>query len=184
MTGYGSHLYILKEIIRTLKPKKILETGMGFDSTKLFLDNEIDTTSIEMQSSEWYDKVYKEYKENIYFKPYLLLGTSDAIVFINSSKKFDFIFIDGHGYNRWEQINVSFKHTDLIITHDTEAMVYEWENTVLPEGWMWIDFIEVSPWTAVLTNNLEKISSLLTYNHRAYQTIINKDYIDRRRLSR
>lgn len=184
MDRYGSHLYLLKDAINALKPKKVLETGMGFDSTKLFIDNGIDTTSIEMQSSEWYYKVYREYEGNPLFKSHLFLGTDGAIKHIDSSEQFDFIFVDGHGDNRWEQINASFNHTNVIITHDTEALVYEWQNTKLPERWVWVDFTEVVPWTSILTNNIDIISGLLHHRHEIYHDISNKDYTDLRRLSK
>jgi hypothetical protein len=175
-------MYILKSLVKILKPNKVLETGMGFGSTKFFVDNGIHTTSIEMQSCDWYEKVCKEIKDNGLFTSYLSLGTSGVVEIIDSLDRFDFIFVDGHGENRWEQINTSFRHTNVIVTHDTEAMVYEWQNTKLPPGWSWIDFTGVSPWTSILTDNLDIISSLFSYKHKTYSDISNKDYLDRRRL--
>ena len=93
MDRYNSHMYILKSIVKILNPNKVLETGMGFGSTKFFVDNGIHTTSIEMQSCDWYEKVCREIKDNGLFTSYLSLGTSGVVEIIDSLDRFDFIFV-------------------------------------------------------------------------------------------
>lgn len=179
MDAYGSHLYLLENFIKSVDPISVLETGCGFNSTELFINNKIKTTSIEMQDQEWFEKVRDRYNKIDYLELHLMLGTTSAIEFIESSGNYDFIFVDGHGDNRWEQINASFSHTNIIITHDTEAMIYEWWKVNLPVGWFWVDFIERTPWTSILTNNLPLIKSVLGFNHKIYSNICNKDYLNR-----
>lgn len=177
MDAYGSHLYLLENLIKSVNPLSILETGCGFNSTELFIKNKIKTISLEMQDQVWFERVKDRYTKIDFLDLRLMLGTTPAVKFIENSGNYDIIFIDGHGDNRWEQVNASFSHTNIIVTHDTEAMTYMWYKVNLPSGWFWVDFIEENPWTSILTNDLQLINSALEFKHKIYSDISNKDYL-------
>lgn len=161
MDLYSTHLPILEQIINNFDIKTVVETGMGFFSTKLFIDNCDKIISIEMQSDEWFDKICFEYKDSKNFLPLKMIGTIGACEYLSSIKdRYDLIFIDGHGDNRWQQINSSFDISDLIVVHDTESEAYRWNLVRLPKEWKWYDIENFHPKTSVITKRQDIISNV------------------------
>jgi len=157
---YATHVPILEHILNNFDVENTLEFGMGDFSTKLLLEKCEKVFSIEMQDRSWYEHVKNEFKNEKFF-PYSFVHPFSGIDFAETlTNRFDLIFVDGHGKSRWQQINFAFKKTNLIVAHDTEAKIYKWYNVALPEHWQWMDITDYSPWTAVITNRKDVISSI------------------------
>lgn len=120
----ATHLPVLQEIFKTRKIKDVLEFGCGMFSTKFFVESGCNVTSIEMQHKEWFDKVSAEFPD---IKLYLALGPM-AWKGIKLFRRYDLIFVDGHGDSRPDCMMWAKDHTDLIIAHDTEDGYYKWER--------------------------------------------------------
>lgn len=156
MDSFATHLPTLIGFIDTFHPQTVFEFGMGLNSTPVFLNKCKKTISVEMQERGWYDRVYLELAKFPEFYPILALGPFFACDLLRGMHdRFDLIFVDGHGHSRWQQISDSFSKTDVIIVHDTEAIIYEWPRVSLPyifgDSWTLIEFREFVPWTSILT---------------------------------
>jgi hypothetical protein len=144
---YGSHLAVLKKVISAIPcSSSCLEFGPGSHSTKLLSDKFMFLTSIEMNSSEWFNKINKEKKliDKLFYCP----GPT-AWQNLNLSDYYDLIFVDGHEDSRPDCVNWAFKHTDVIVVHDTEEPLYKWGKIEQPDGWSRIDVVSERPWTTV-----------------------------------
>lgn len=164
MNDYATHLPILECISDNIECESIFEFGMGNYSTKLFADRFKKVISVEMQEEQWF-KTMKEQNFGSHVDLFCALGKKPAIDILNSLnndvKKFSCIFVDGHGENRWECINESFKKTDIIVTHDTETAGYNWYLVNKPSNFIWIDIKEYNPWTSVITSNHDVVRFLV-----------------------
>ena len=56
----ATHLPTFEALFAKHKIKKVLEFGCGMFSTKFFVGQGCDVTSIEMQNIPWYDKIKEE----------------------------------------------------------------------------------------------------------------------------
>ena len=158
-----THLPILKYVLDYLPSnnrRNIFEYGMGIYSTTLFSNYAEKLISVEMQNEEFYNQLLEyNFKSNVNL--YCMIGKEDAIfLFKNLDIKFDIVFVDGHSENRWKCINEAFGKCDIIIAHDTETDSYNWNNVILPNDYKWLDIKILNPWTSVITNNKNLISSL------------------------
>lgn len=156
---YNSHIPVLETLFKNREIKRVLETGSGFGSTVFFMNRCESVLSIEMQSEDWYEKV----KEAVGSKVKLVkeMDPVKAVGIIKAlPEKFDLAFIDGHGANRWAQANAAFDKTDLVVVHDTEAMIYQWEKVILPKGWFWADITNYETWTSVASTDTALLQQL------------------------
>lgn len=150
MDRYSTHLPILKELLDTREIKTVFEFGTGFYSTGLFCENCNFVVACEMQSEEWYNKVKDKFKENKNLSLNCMIGPYKAIEHLSDiDKKFDLIFVDGHGESRWAAINEASKFTNLIVSHDTETPSYQWHKINLDQTWIRKDYKDLNPWTTV-----------------------------------
>jgi hypothetical protein len=148
------------EFLNFFNPKSILELGVGYYSTKLFLENCNYLVSIESDSDEWFnmtEELYKEYKNWQHLK---ISGLDNVKSFLDKGMYYDLIFVDGDEW-RAEETNHSFKYADTIIGHDTQH--YFRDKYQKPDDFYQIDFtnFQVSyghsagysdvPWTTLFT---------------------------------
>ena len=150
MSGYGSHLKILKALMDNVSIKKVIETGMGDYSTKLFVERGCQFVSIEMHNQKWYEKTEAKYKgQDREF--HCWIGKYRACEYIESvDPDVDLIFIDGHEATRFIQFQQAFHKARYVAAHDTEALIYRWDRIRIPKGWVWIDFVFTGPpWTTI-----------------------------------
>lgn len=136
-----SHLPVLKYILDNCYIKNVLEYGLGYGSTKLFLAHGCDVTSIE-SDPRW----VRKFSHNIiHSRP----------VDYTISGRYDLIFIDCHpSKDRVVCLNKAFDHTSIIVAHDTEPPSepeYGYSRAVLPPEWSWLDCKIKSCWTTVFT---------------------------------
>ena len=180
MDNFQTHQDILHFLIKECNVDNVLETGMGSYSTRLFVENAGNVTSLEMQNQEWYQKIKEEFMNVSNFNPVLRLDQSEAYKFLDEqSGPYDLVFVDG-ALDRWRQVNKLFSKTKLMAVHDTEADGYLWKRVNLPSGWHWVDIKVHSPWTAVLTEDLsliEKIKQNFPCSVYDETTFENKDYL-------
>jgi predicted O-methyltransferase YrrM len=145
--GYSTHLSLLKSLL-SKNIDSVFEFGTGLYSTKLFLENCTRVIACEMQSEDWYNKVNDEFKDHDNVEVLYMLGPDKAIEYLSEiNSRFDLIFVDGHGSNRWKAINEASKFTDLIVAHDTETSSYNWHLVDLGDEWVRTDYKEFDPWT-------------------------------------
>ena len=139
----NSHLSTLNLVMSILaypyyKVKKTFEFGCGDFSTPFFLDrseNHIaaETTghSNEARSFEWYGKIKNQYGNRLLN---IFISSIEGNFKILEKEQPDLVFVDGADF-RSRMVNESFKHTSVVIAHDTEAIGYGWENVEMPIGW-------------------------------------------------
>lgn len=148
MDAYSTHVHVLDMLIKNDNIKNVFEFGCGNFSTILFSKHCNSVTAIEMQNESWYKKMKEEVGNNVtlLYQP----GPTSAIETLDKmQKRFDLIFVDGHGDSRWKAINVASKYTDIIVAHDTETASYRWDLVSLDSNWTKIDYKEYNPWTSV-----------------------------------
>jgi len=147
-----SHLPVLAQVLDKYRPRSVLEFGMGFGSTGLFLDRCLSVVSVEMQSVEWFHRSQRQFAghpNRSAWSPVLRLGP-DATW--RGLAEYDMVFVDGHGDSRPEQIRTGMELAPLVVAHDTETESYGWGRIRdhLPDGWTWTDHKEFGPWTTVI----------------------------------
>lgn len=164
----ASHMPIQLELLNVFKPKKILELGCGFFSTKMYLENKDCTklVSIESDSDEWFKKTEEQYSihKNKKWEHLKISGLENVTNFIKTADNFDLIFVDGSEY-RAEETNASFEKSEIIIGHDTQWFFRDKYN--IPKEYKKIDFKNFpisyghnagysdNPWTTLFTSNLD-----------------------------
>ena len=153
MNLYTTHLPVFEKIFSVKKISKILEFGLGFGSTPFLLDNCDHLTSIEMQSKDWYDKVYSELIHKKNWRSYLALGPFEFKNIDAINETYDLVFVDGHGDSRPEIINYFFGKCNTIITHDFETPGYRWNLIDQPEDYSRFVYTSLDPHTAVFTKD-------------------------------
>ena len=162
-TTLMSHVDLLGKVIKQFDIKHVLEFGCGDCSTVFMMDeSNIDhLTSVEMNNQSWYNKLHDRYIDNDNYDIHLKLGTTAGIEWMNeTAKKYDLIFVDGHGDARPEVINDAVQYTDLILAHDTQQPTFRWYLVKKLPGWKWIDVKDHFPWTSVYTNRQDVIDFL------------------------
>jgi hypothetical protein len=166
MDRYGTHIPTNAMLLSHLKPKFIVEFGMGLYSTPLFAKFAESLVSFEMQSEEWYAKVVegiRPQKDSVVLwktiGPTLAIETFDNIVKLKGIP--DYVFVDGHGDTR----HICIQHAldagvTTIVFHDSEQECYQYENVVLPKGFTRLDVMDYLPWTSIITNNSRALELL------------------------
>jgi hypothetical protein len=148
---YSTHLEFLQTILNYVgKLKFIVEFGMGDYSTEVLLKKSEQLISIEMQSKEWFEKIFKKFSNLNNWKPYELLGPLEftKLNFDNA----DLAFVDGHGSTRPECINLMFeKNVPYVIAHDTEESSYGWNRIMQPEDYFKYEFKKFKNWSTLWT---------------------------------
>jgi hypothetical protein len=157
---FYSHSNVLKKVISALpRTSRALEFGCGTGencSTKLLSDNFLFLTSIEMNSKEWYEKIKSSFElDNLIYCP----GAFEWKKLELLSDFYSLIFVDGHEDSRWDCVNWAFDRTDIIVVHDTEEKLYQWNKIIMPIGWSRIDVVSERPWSTVFTKvkDVEKV---------------------------
>jgi hypothetical protein len=157
--NYSTHLPLLEKIFSVMdKPKTVLEFGMGNFSTQFFIEKSENTISIEMQSEEWYNDMFKKFSSNSNWSPHLYLGPETFMGFKFTSV--DLCFVDGHGETRPECVNHMMNlNCPIIIAHDTETSSYGWDR-VNENHYKRYDYKKLDVWTTVWTTNENLLKEL------------------------
>jgi len=163
MDAYATHIPVLSAVFEARKFNKILEFGMGNNSTPLLVDRSQESVvSVEMQQQSWYEKMIDhDLSKNSKWTPILCLGA--FAIFENREimdNNYDLVFVDGHGDSRPECINHFFGKSKVIIAHDVETSSYRWNLVNIPESYKMFYFGHLNPATAVYSNDFELISYL------------------------
>lgn len=152
-----SHLPVLKYILDNLPIKSVLEYGLGYGSTKLFLSHKCELTSVE-SDPVWCQK----FSHNI-------IHCRPADYIINGA--YDLIFIDCHpSEDRVHCLQKAFGHTSIIVAHDTQPSSeneYGYSKIKIPTDWQWLDCQLKDCWTTVFTNDpnvLEVLKMMSVFN--------------------
>ena len=159
----SSHMSIQMEFIKKFQPKRVLELGVGYYSTKLYLDNCDKLISIESDSDEWFDLMEENYSNYKNWEHLKITGLSQVCDFLkNKNEIFDIIFVDGDEF-RSEETNFSFDYATTIIGHDTQHLFRD--RYLVPTDFYQIDFkkfyvsyghnagYDDKPWTTMFTKD-------------------------------
>lgn len=150
MDPTSTHLPILDSLFRQREIASVLEFGCGLFSTRKFVECGCKVTSIEMQSREWFDRVKAALPT---VDLHLALGAMEWKKLIPElADRYDMIFVDGHKDSRPDCMTWAKDRTDLIVAHDTEHPVYQWERADM-RGFSVQVFDVVRPWTTVWTRS-------------------------------
>jgi hypothetical protein len=156
INGYSTHLEYISEVFEFKKRlNNIVEYGMGNYSTGLLIDNTDNLISIEMQSTEWYDKMVNDFGDRKNWKHYSLIGPLEFLK-LDHPKLIDLAFVDGHGESRPECINFLMdRNCPIIIAHDTEESGYGWGRVYSDNNYKVIVFKKYRNWTTIWTTDDE-----------------------------
>jgi len=154
--GYSSHLPILECIFASVNPSRVLEFGAGKYSTPFFKAHAASVLTCE-SNVQW-------------LEPGMMpLDDDHAVSFAaQMCHHCDLIFIDNSHLLRWQLANECQKNTGIIVLHDSEERIYNYDKIVLRQGWRAVDICDFMPWTLVLSSNPALIDTLLS----AYETVI------------
>ena len=171
-SGYATHLPILDFLLDFLLPKKILEWGMGFYSTPLLIEKTKDMVfSIETVSMEWYKKVRDRYRNKSTFECVVELSKAGVLKEIPRIEEYErgwnIVFNDGDSFSRHVIAQMAqnwydhhLQEAPVIISHDTQEKQYFYNAVLLGLGWVWMDIMDYSVWTSVLTCRTELLELL------------------------
>lgn len=175
----SSHMPIQMELVNFIKPTNILELGVGYYSTKLYIENCKKLISVESDSSDWFFKMGEHYKEYENWEHVKVSGLSNVCDFIKSKNiYFDLIFVDGDEY-RAEETNFCFKYSDTIIGHDTQWNFRD--KYKKPDDFYIIDFknfnvgyghsagYDDKPWTTLFTKRKDIYDYFLNIENDLYE---------------
>jgi len=158
----SSHMAIIIEFLKLVKPLRILEFGTGLFSTDVFLKNCDNVTSIET-CREWHDLIKMRFCQ---YSDWKLKLIESPLNYLKKMRfKYGLIFIDTAELLRADLINESFKHADSIIVHDSQLHFMNKVN--LPEIFKIIRFTKFPikyknfrkdaadqrPWTSLISCN-------------------------------
>ncbi len=166
--GYATHLPILDFLLDEIKPQASLEWGMGLYSTPLLIEKSPKVCSIETTSLEWSEKMSEKFLHcDCCFSVETKISDTGALDILdnlsNSSDCWDLILNDGDAHSRhiiaqtcqfWDPVGT------VIVSHDTQEKQYRYDSILIREGWQWVDIMDYSVWTSVLTNKSELIQKL------------------------
>ncbi len=153
MDKYSTHIPVFEKLFAVKNFPRILEFGLGFGSTPFLLQNCEHLTSVEMQSKDWYEKVYQSLKDNSKWEAHLAVGPNEFEKLGISDLGYDLVFVDGHGDSRPEVINRFFGKCSTIVTHDYETPSYRWHLIQKPKDYFEFVYSGIVPYTAVFTND-------------------------------
>jgi len=164
MNDYETHKPILELIINNYPVENIIEFGLGYYSTPLFLEKCKHTTSVEMQSEEWFNKIKDEYlKYSNKWTPLLSIGPF-TYKDLQYDSYYNLAFIDGHGESRWDCINYMFDKTSIVIAHDTNTPSYNWNRVNKPTIFNEVNFVKYNTKVWTSDNNIFKILNKFNLN--------------------
>jgi len=159
MNPYETHLPVLDFIFNNIKINNVLEFGLGFGSTPYLNAKCSNLISVE-HCVEWGEKFINLKYSNHEVVIYPEDNVEDILNRDNIN--YDLIFVDGSLHSRWRCINKSFNRTSIIVTHDTEMPDYKWGLIKLAEGYFRYDYIKLTPYTTIFTNNPYLLSIINT----------------------
>lgn len=165
--GYATHLPIVDFLLDHMKPKRVLEWGMGFYSTPLLIEKTRDQVcSIETTSEEWYKKIHDKYSLNPTFSMRSEFSENGALEILpNIGENWDLVFNDGDTFSRHIIAQMAQYWNTVIVSHDTQEKQYFYNAILLREGWVWMDIMDYSVWTSVLCNR-PKLLEILSINFK------------------
>ena len=154
MAGFTSFEPLLRKVMATYKPHKILEFGPG-RSTEIMLEYlDVHVISIEHDWRYYEEKRSQIKNATIHYAPQLPLYLAIASTFA----PYDFVFVDG--FCDWRV--ACLKSAVAMLTHDGLVMLHDSERSKYDEGRSYYDTVEESDGTALLKPKDIRESCLVT----------------------
>lgn len=163
MSVYGSHLPVLKYIFEQYAPKKVLELGVGEESTPFLSSQKCELMSLETDIG-WATRQASTREDHKIIVIDPLKWLEDNV------EQYDLAFVDHNG-DRRKCVELLFSRARLIVAHDTDPgddWNYHYSEIVLPHGWKRIDYNKLVPWTSVYTADLTVIKELALWVGLSY----------------
>ena len=198
---WGTNIPAIKSILETFEITGVLELGAGLNSTKIFYESNIPTTSIETDI-EWINKLKPTLIENEKFKfIHHNLGIHFKRTFVQIDEKIrkdsvdfykqyiipdmNFLFVDHVAGLRIDALNELKNHFDVIAYHDAEEVKLYRYDLLNTEDYIHIMNKTPVVWTGILiknklinddTDNLLRLTKKLKINNIEYCNIHSVKY--------
>lgn len=161
LDAYGTHLPVLERVFEAVKVRSVLEFGCGNYSTAFFVSRCERVTAIEQQSHAVFEIMGRKYAENDQLTLLYLPGVGRGPEYLREYQgSFDLVFVDGDAESRTHCVNEAFEKTGLIVAHDTEDKRYSWDRVQKPDGWVAIEYTDLTPCTTVWVTDEETAEKL------------------------
>lgn len=146
--AYQTHEPVLRFLLENCEIKTVLEFGMGNSSTPLFLDNNVNLTSVETNDN-WFFKIKESHKIN---RP-ILCERGKCHKHLEDDSWYDLIFVDGMAEERIPCCNASMGKCDYLVIHDSDdQLTYNWHQMKIPDDFLLLTYKELSPWTSIIVH--------------------------------
>jgi hypothetical protein len=160
MDQYSTHTELLKFLMDNLAIETVLELGMGHFSTPLFRSYPgVSLVSLDSDIN-WVNQFSPG--------PNHTVGAYPLLGFARNVTWFDLAFVDGNpASERAACVQELLLKTRLVVAHDTgpeDNWNYHYDEIVLPEGFVRLDYTKKSPWTSVFTADAEVIAKVQEFN--------------------
>lgn len=122
------------------QPCSVVEFGVGYGSSYLFLDRECDLLSVE-SDPEWTARFRHKVVDDSY----------------RISKEIDLVLVDCHPSSmRAQRLQESFRWAKTVVVHDTEPgseKEYRFSSVKIPVGWLRANVTVAHTWTSVFSRD-------------------------------
>jgi hypothetical protein len=156
---YATHLPMLRFLLETFRPARIIEFGMGEFSTRLFAQSAADVISIESDPF-WFQRGWTGAATH-----HRVLWPTEAIqdyLLDPHQSEFDLAFVDGPEESRVPCVNRLIGRARMIVIHDSLTRCYGWHRLQIPVDYGRVDDNRLPPATSVFarrTDDLLRINS-------------------------
>ena len=143
---YATHFPVLRFLMETIRPLRIVEFGMGDFSTPLFLSSGAELISIET-SKDWLARMTHTTSRHT-----VIHWPSDSVedyLLDHCLPGFDLAFVDGPVDSRVPCVERLFLRSRIIIIHDSLTRCYGWRRLAVPPSYRRIDYTQLDPATSV-----------------------------------
>ena len=119
----ASHMPVLMELVEIARPKRVLEFGCGYYSTRLFVDACEEVVSVE-EDDAWAEEMRALYGARPNWRLAPGRGLPIALGALRDFGKADLVLIDGDVY-RAEETNAALESAPLVVGHDTQGWQHD-----------------------------------------------------------
>ena len=127
-----SHRPVLEMILDTGTISNVLEFGIGWGSTPLFVEKCESLVSVESNDLAWLERVSESVGDCKNWEKVIALGPCRWMVELPRQfpdRQYELVFVDGHGDSRHAQMLYGFCVAPVVVCHDTQQPTFNWTAT-------------------------------------------------------
>jgi predicted O-methyltransferase YrrM len=155
---FKTHVPVLIQLAQSLKPRNVVEFGMGYFSTSVFLDRTL-FPSVERLTSfeddpQWFSMIAKKHSPDPRFEPHLVSTPMWKVSRKLRASDYDLVFVDDSKQSRDRVRTIlalrlarGITKGPVVVVHDVEQPRYRAATMVFPNRKY---FHELCPQTGVL----------------------------------